>query len=222
MRNKRLLVFFVVTLVTTGLAATAVAAQMSGESVSALGKTWRIYNRVVTEKTADGRSVLQFDEKQGDGLAWLPDMRLSDGTIECDVHGRDLFQRSFVGVAFHGLDENTFEAVYFRPFNFRATDEKRRNHAVQYIAHPTYTWQKLRAERPEEFENPIDPPPDPNAWFHVRIVLAHPKVSVFVNHATAPCLEVEQLSDRQTGWVGFWAGNGSPGDFANLKITPAN
>jgi len=217
MRRLRFFAFLIAIL----CAAESAFAQTTGESVSALGKTWRVHNRAVSEATVDGRAAIQFDGRQGDGLAWLPDIQLSDGTIEFDARGQDVFQRSFLGVAFHGVDAETFDAVYFRPFNFRATDPVRRNHAVQYIAHPTHTWQKLRAERPEEFENPVDPPPDPNEWFHVRIVLAHPKVSVFVNDVPAPCLEIEQLSDRKTGWVALWVGNNSPGQFANLKITAA-
>ena len=35
---------------------------------------------------------------------------------------------SFVGVAFHGADENAYEVVYFRPFNFRSEDPARRAH----------------------------------------------------------------------------------------------
>src|SRR5438034_9094791 len=87
--------------------------------------------------------------------------------------------QSFVGVAFHGLDSTTYDAIYLRPFNFRTEDPARHSHAVQYISHPTYTWQKLRAERPGAFEQPVSPAPDPNAWFHVRVVVASPKVSVF-------------------------------------------
>jgi hypothetical protein len=56
-------------------------------------------------------------------------------------------------------------------------------------------------------------------WFHARIVVAWPTVSVFVNDATAPCLVVHQLSERQRGWVALWV-DVSDGDFANLRITP--
>jgi hypothetical protein len=48
----------------------------------------------------------------------------------------------------------------------------------------------------------------------------HPRVRVFVNDAEKPSLTVKQLSDRKRGWIGIWTGNGSGGDFANLKITP--
>jgi hypothetical protein len=44
---------------------------------------------------------------------------------------------------------------------------------------------------------------------------------VFVNDGKEPCLVVDQVSDRKKGLVGVWVGNGSGGDFANFKITPA-
>jgi hypothetical protein len=128
-------------------------------------------------------------------------------------------QQSFVGVAFHGVDGTTYDAIYFRPFNFRAEDPARRQRAVQYISQPAYTWQKLRTEHPGRYEQPVNPVPDPNSWFHVRVVVAAPTVSVFVDGATEPSLVVNLLSDRKRGRVGLWVGNGSGGDFANLKIS---
>jgi hypothetical protein len=62
---------------------------------------------------------------------------------------------------------------------------------------------------------------DPTAWFHARVVVASPKVSVFVGDAKAPSLVVDQLSDRRKGSVGLWVGNTAGGDFANLVILPA-
>lgn len=77
------------------------------------------------------------------------------------------------------------------------------------------------ADRPSgEYEKGLNPPPDPNGWFHVRVVVASPKVSVFVGDAKEPSLVVDQLSDRKKGMVGLWVGNTSGGDFANIKIIP--
>jgi hypothetical protein len=70
------------------------------------------------------------------------------------------------------------------------------------------------------YEQPVDPAPDPNGWFHVRVVLAGPRVSVYVGDATKPSLVVNRLSQRTKGRVGFWVGNNSAGDFANLSIRP--
>jgi len=168
---------------------------------------------------SDGtRKGLRLSESPGDGVAYLRGIELGNGTIEFDLKGKDVQGQSFVGVAFHGVDSSTYDAIYFRPFNFKAEDPARRSHAVQYISHPTYTWQKLRAERPGIFEQPVNPAPDPNAWFHVRVVVASPKVSVFVGDAKEPCLVVTRLNDRTNGLVGLWVGNNSGGDFADLKI----
>lgn len=45
-------------------------------------------------------------------------------------------------------------------------------------------------------------------------------MSVYVGDATEPSLVVSKLSERTKGLVGFWVGNNSGGDFANLRIRP--
>lgn len=180
-----------------------------------------IFNRTATSFNEGGRKGLRMSEAPGDGVAYLRGIEFADGTIECDIKGKDVQQQSFVGVAFHGVDDTTYDAIYFRPFNFRAEDPARRIRAVQYISHPANTWQKLRAEQPGKYEKAVNPVPDPNGWFKARIVVASPNVSVFVNDAKEPSLVVTQLSDRKKGLVGLWIGNTSGGDFTNLRITPA-
>ena len=181
-------------------------------------KDVQVFNRRVSSLSDGTRKGLRLSENPGDGVAYLRGIELGNGTIEFDLKGKDVQGQSFVGVAFHGVDSSTYDAIYFRPFNFKAEDPARRSHAVQYISHPTYTWQKLRAERPGIFEQPVNPAPDPNAWFHVRVVVASPKVSVFVGDAKEPCLVVTRLNVRTNGLVGLWVGNNSGGDFADLKI----
>jgi glyoxylase-like metal-dependent hydrolase (beta-lactamase superfamily II) len=188
---------------------------------AATGRGWKVVNRAVTVIEEDGRKGIRLDERPGDGLVWLEGVRFSSGEIEFDVRGQDAFQKSFVGAAFHGVDDATFEAVYFRPFNFKPADPARAARAVQYVSHPEFTWQKLRAEKPGRYEKPVDPVPDPNGWFHVRIVVAPPAIRVFVNGSQAACLTVDVLSDRREGLVGLMVGNGSGGDFAGFKIIPA-
>ena len=141
--------------------------------------------------------------------------------LEVDVRGRDLMGRSFLGVAFHRKDDNTYEAVYLRPFNFRAEDPARYQHAVQYISVPDYDWPRLRKEFPEEFENPVDKSVVPTDWVPLRVVVKGATVQIFVGGVKAPTLEVRKLGSLDRGAVGLWVGNGSDGDFANLRITPA-
>ena len=181
----------------------------------------KVNNRQVLPLAEGTRRGLRLDARDGDGVAWWPDSQFGSGTIDLDLRGKDVLQQSFVGVAFHGVDGTTFDAVYFRPFNFKADDAARRSHAVQYVSHPTYTWDKLRAERPDQFEHAVAPAPDPNGWFHARVVVTFPSVRVFVNDIPAPVLDIKQLSDRKTGWIGVWVGNGSDGAFANLTVKPA-
>jgi len=186
----------------------------------ATAKDVTIVNRAVSASDMNGKPALRFDERPGVGLVMWPDVQFSDGTIEFDVRGKDVLQQSFVGVAFHGVGD-AYEAVYFRPFNFRARDPDRQSHSVQYVFEPTHSWAKLRSEHPGQYEKAITPAPDPNSWLHARIVVAYPKVSLYVNNASEPCLVIDELSDHKNGWVGLWVGNGSGGEFANLKISAA-
>jgi hypothetical protein len=185
------------------------------------GKGLKVFNRSLSVLNDGARKGVRLSESPGDGVVYLEGVEFTNGAIEFDIRGKDVQQQSFVGVVFHGLDEKTYDAVYFRPFNFKTEDQARRIRAVQYISHPTYTWQKLRTEQPGKYEKPVNPVPDPNGWFHARIVVASPKVSVFINDGKEPSLVVEQLSDRKKGLVGLWVGNTSGGDFANFKIVTA-
>lgn len=188
------------------------------------GKGLKVFNRSVTSFSDGGRKGIRLSDRlseaRGDGVAYVEGVEFANGSIELDIRGKDVREQSFVGVAFHGVDGTTYDAIYFRPFNFKAEDPARRSHAVQYISSPTYMWQKLRTEHPGMYENTVNPVPDPNGWFHVRVVVASPKVSVFVEGGKEPSLVVSQLSERGKGLTGLWADNFG-GDFANFKIVPA-
>ena len=196
------------------------ASSGAGQQPTIEPKDLKVFNRSVSRLNDGSEKGVRLSESPDNGVAYLQGIELANGTFELDIRGKDVPQQSFVGVAFHGVDDTTYDAVYFRPFNFRTDDAARRKRAVQYVSHPTYPWQKLRAEHPGEYEQPVSPAPDPNGWFHVRVVVASPKVSVFVADAKQPSLVVNQLSDRHKGRVGLWVGNNSGGDFANVKVVP--
>jgi hypothetical protein len=182
---------------------------------------WQLFNRTAKIIKEDDKTSVYFEAKPGGGGAWQNELEFTNCMIECDIKGKNAPGRSFVGIAFRGVDEKTYDAVYFRPFNFKSDDPARRSHGVQYISHPANAWRKLRTEHPNVYENAVDPVPDPDAFFHVRLVIEKPKVSVYVNDAKEPCLVVDELTDRKGGWVGLWMGNNSDGTFANLKIEQA-
>jgi hypothetical protein len=187
--------------------------QQRAEDFRVVGRKLNLYNE-------GGASIIHLDEVAGDGKAWISGGKFTNGNIEFDLKGKDVLQGSFVGMAFHGLNDSTYDAIYFRPFNFRAGDPVRRAHAVQYVSAPKYEWERLRTEFPGKYEKPLRTPPDPNDWFHVRIAVAGKKISVFVNNEKIPSLEVEQLVPINGKQIGYWVGNGSGGDWKNLKISP--
>lgn len=185
------------------------------------GVNWSLVNRAASVETEGELTVVTFDGRAGDGAAWLEGLDFHNGTIEVLIRGKNNPGRSFVGVGFRGVDDETYDAVYFRPFNFVADNDLNRSHMVQYISHPEYTWSRLREEHTDVYENPLPYPPDPDDFFRARIVVEKPKVSVYVGDDLEPCLVVNELTDRTGGRVGLWMGNGSDGSFAELVIRPA-
>ena len=181
-------------------------------------ETWTIHNRKITTIQNDQGKFesVAFNAQPYDGLAYYNPMEFENGTIELDIKGKDVMQKSFVGVAFHIQDEKTYNAIYFRPFNFKKPE--RTGHSVQYISHPEFTWQKLRTDFPEQFENPVSPVPNPDNWFHAKVVVNWPNVKVFIENNQVPSLDVTMKSTFKKGKIGFWAGNGSDGWYKNLVV----
>jgi len=181
-------------------------------AATAAAQELRVVNRIMTKDT----SGVHLNEGPGVGIAWITNKDFSNGTIEFDAKGKNKLQQSFVGIAFHGINDSTYDAVYFRPFNFQVPELSRRGHSVQYISLPAYDWSLLRQEYPGKYENEIDVTTDPNKWFHVKIIVSSPEVSVYVNGQQ--CLNVSQLSTQKKGMIGYWVGNGSAGDWKNLSV----
>jgi hypothetical protein len=173
---------------------------------------------VVNRNLSTDGGVVRMNEAHGPGIAWIKGLPFTAGTIEFDVKGRDVQQQSFVGFAFHGVNDSTYEAIYFRPFNFRSTDPVRKGHCVQYVAEPKYDWKTLREKFPNKYEQPVSPVPDPGDWFHAKIVVGDNRIEVFVNGNTAASLIVEPIVHRDALMAGFWAGESSDGSWRNLRI----
>jgi len=173
---------------------------------------------VVNRSFSNDRGILHMNEAHGPGIAWIKGVSFTEATIEFDVKGRDVQQQSFVGFAFHGVNDSTYEAIYFRPFNFRSTDPVRKGHSVQYVAEPEYDWKLLRDKFPNKYEQPVLPVPEPNDWFHAKIVVGASRVEVFVNGSTVASLIVEPLVHWNGQLAAFWCGESSDGSWRNLRI----
>ncbi|HET8859361.1 hypothetical protein [Marivirga sp.] len=174
-----------------------------------------VINRQITAYELDG---VELDAKEGDGLAILDSIHFKKGTINLKIKGENAPGKSFVGLAFNVQNDSTYEAVYFRPFNFVAEDSFRKNHMVQYIAHPVYTWDKLRQERTDEFEGELKTPPSPDDWFFAKIELLNEKVRVYINEEKNPVFVVDRLAKPESGKIALWTGHESSGRFKELVI----
>ena len=177
-----------------------------------------VVNREIKSVEENGKKFVRVSEAQGEGIVWLPVKNFKKGTLEIEMRGKDVLQRSFIGVVFHAQNDSTFDAVYCRPFNFFAQDSIRRIHAVQYISHPEYTWQVLRNTRNAEFEKEIISPPDPNSWFTMSVEINEKAVKTYINKASQPSLVVNKLTKVKNGKIGIFVGSGSGGDFSIVRI----
>ena len=182
-------------------------------------ENFKTINRAVAvTKDSHGKAIVHLDGKPGNGIAWINNVTFKTGTIELDIKGKNVLQQSFVGIAFHGVNDSTYDGVYFRPFNFQSPDALRKSHAVQYISMPQYDWSALREKYPGKYEHGLLNTTDPEKWFHAKIVVAADRITVYVNSDRQPSLVVQPISKHTDGNIGFWVGHTSDGDFANLVI----
>lgn len=167
------------------------------------------------DKTISGISI---SDGKLEGGAWISGVQFSNGIIELDVRGKNVNQSSFVGICFHGVDEDTFDAIYLRPFNFLSPDTLRRSHCIQYTSYPEYTWERLRREFRGQYERAIPSPPNPDSWIHLKLILDYPIITLYIDHRPDPVMQINQLNTRRTGKIGLFVGDTSDGDFANLTL----
>jgi len=174
-------------------------------------------NRIIS-LYGDSPDTVEMNAKNNDGLGILEDIEFDKGIIEVELLGENNPGKSFIGIAFNIQNDSNYEAIYFRPFNFVAEEQIRKDHMVQYIFHPEFTWRKLRDERTGEFEDEISDPPNPDDWFKAIIKITDNKVEVYINEISWPILSVDRLTSTKSNKIGVWTGFGSSGRFRNLVL----
>lgn len=183
---------------------------------------------VVSDSARRSIEGLPIDQQQIETFAVLAGTDFGDGVIEAEVAGAPApgaggGARGFVGIAFRVQpDLKTYDAFYLRPTNGRASDQVRRNHSVQYIAHPDWPWERLRRETPERYESYVDLVPD--AWTRVRIEVRGDTARLFVHGQAQPTLIVNDVKSgaRSRGAIALWIGPGTVAHFRNVRVTPLN
>lgn len=163
-------------------------------------------------------NTIALNNKKGDGIAIIKNLEFDKGIIELELKGENNPGRSFVGIAFNIQNDSTYEAVYFRPFNFKSDEKIRREHAVQYIFHPKHTWRFLRTNYEGQYESEYPRQPSPDDWFRVQVKIDDKKVYVYDKETNTELLSIERLSPQVSNKIGLWTGFNSKGEFRNLKI----
>ena len=169
-----------------------------------------------------------FESLRTSHLAIVEGVEFGNGTIEVEVSGQPApgsqgGARGFVGIAWRLQDDNkTYDCFYLRPTNGRADDQERRNHTVQYISHPEWTWYKFRGETPSKYETYADIVP--GEWISVKIVVAGEKARLYVNGAEQPTLIVNDVKSGAdaSGKVALWLEGSTVAHYRNLRITPGD
>ena len=177
-----------------------------------------IVNREAKAIDSTQFNYIKLSEKKGEGIVWLPIKDFKNGTIKIEMRGKNVYRKSFIGIAFHGENDTTYDAVYCRPANFFAKDSIIRTYAIQYVSHPFYTWKKIRELKEKSYEKEITNPPNPNGWFKMTLVIDNKIIKAFINDAKEPSLEFQKFSNNQNGKVGIFVGDDSGGDFSNVVV----
>jgi hypothetical protein len=195
------------------------------DSVSGLEANGGILGAVVYR----GRRAVQLkpltghENDDGSLLATITNSDFKDGTIELDVAGAPRpgsapNMKGFIGLAFRVRDNGqTAELVYLRPANGRADDQLTRNHSIQYVSDPGYTWQRLRKEFPGGYESYVDL--EAGVWTHMKIVVSGMKARVYINGGSQPSLVVNDLKQGDApGRIALWTHPTTEAYFSNLTV----
>ena len=190
------------------------AAELPGTQVFNFANVDGIREHGVTVSTGEyrGRKALRVVQPaRGDGFAVLPGVNFQDGVIEADMAIEivtPLFPGApgFGGIAFRARDDvSGYELFYLRPGNSTSPDQAKRNHSVQYVAEPGYSWPLLRRAWPAVYE--AYAPLEAGAWTHLKIEVTGRDAKLFVNGAPQPTLIVQGLKgedlDRSRRVVGL-------------------
>jgi hypothetical protein len=163
------------------------------------------------------------DEAHYARLVGLEDFE--NGIIEVEMYSQLQHPAPYSGVAgFIGVyfniqpADSAFEGLYVRPKVGRSTNQLFRNHAVQYIAYPTYKFDTLRKIAPFKYEGAS--PVALNEWIKMRIEVNGETAEMFINNEKYSSFIVDKrLSNNKSGAIGLYVDIGTIGYFRNLKVT---
>jgi len=177
----------------------------------------RVVNREISSIDEETNS-LALNAMEGAGMAILEELDFEVGSIEIDLKGENNPGRSFIGIAFNIQNDSTYEAIYFRPFNFQSEEKIRREHSLQYVSEPEHSWFDLRENFEGQYEAEWEKQPSPDDWFSIKLNVTDEQVSVYDIESGMELLAVNRLQTSKTSDIALWTGHNSKGEFRNLRI----
>lgn len=197
---------------------------VTGEVVKFQGKKALKIERDLTAIPFDStRLEATVDEPHYARLLGLEDFE--NGTIEVKLYSELQNPAPYSGIAgFIGLffriqeDDSAFESIYVRPKVGRSTNQRSRNHTVQYFSYPEYKFDTLRKIAPYRYEGSA--PVALNEWFTMRIEVNGETAELFINDMQYSSFIVDKmLGTSKKGFVGLYVDIGTIGYFRDLKVT---
>ncbi|MDF2159171.1 hypothetical protein P2G54_15015 [Algoriphagus sp. CAU 1675] len=125
----------------------------------------------------------------------------------------------FIGLFFRvAPDDSAFESIYVRPKVGRSSNQRFRNHAVQYFSYPDYKFDTLRKIAPYQYEGSA--PVALNEWITMRIEVNGETAELFINDLKYSSFIVDKMVGKtKKGFVGLYVDIGTIGYFRDLKVT---
>jgi len=206
------------TIFTTGILIFITFTSCSQSTIELGNTNLELVNREVVLSIKNEKSTLALNSQAGDGMAILKGETFETGIIELEIKGEDKPGQSFVGIAFNIQNDSTYEAIYFRPFNFKASESIRREHSIQYISHPKNTWRYLRTNSEGVYEAEYVNSPSPEDWFSVSVKIDVDNVRVYDKKSNTELLVVKRLEKQVSDKIGLWTGNNSKGEYRKVRL----
>jgi len=163
------------------------------------------------------------DEKHYAKLVGMDDFE--NGTIEIKMYSQIQDPSPFPAAAgFIGLyyriapNDSAFESIYLRPKVGRASNQKFRNHAVQYFSYPNFKFETLRKNYPPgSYEGSA--PVALKEWITMRIEVNGETAEMFINNMKYSSFIVDKmLGNVKKGGVGLYVDIATIGYFKDLKV----
>ncbi len=139
---------------------------------------------------SQAKIVDHLDRKALIGTAFLKDVELEDGVIECDIAMRS-GARSYPGILFRVQSPEDYERVYLRPHRSPLYDD-----AVQYLAafNGVDSWQFYNG--PGLTSRAVIPT---DRWVHVKLEVLGTQARIFLDNAPQPVLVIGDLQRGKSG-----------------------